>query len=162
MKKKTNHSVLKGFSFGLTSGVVTTLGMIVGLETATKSYLAVVAGILSIAIADACSDAFGMHVSEESEAKYTGKEIWTSTLYTFIAKFIFAIVFIIPFIFFDISTAVLVSIVYGIVVIAFYSYHLAKKEKIHPLKVVGEHLLILIGVVIATYLVGKLVDYFIV
>ena len=58
-KKKSvfkDKAKTKGFSFGLTSGVITTLGMIVGLETATSSKLAVVAGIVSVAIADAFSE----------------------------------------------------------------------------------------------------------
>lgn len=50
-------SIRKGFSFGLTSGVITTLGLIVGLHSSTHSDLSVIGGILSIAIADAMSDA---------------------------------------------------------------------------------------------------------
>jgi len=55
-------------SFGLTSGIITTLGLIVGLHSGTHSKLAVIGGILTIAMADALSDALGIHVSEESEA----------------------------------------------------------------------------------------------
>ncbi|MEM4263494.1 MAG: hypothetical protein QW666_01185, partial [Candidatus Woesearchaeota archaeon] len=55
----------KGFGFGLTSGVITTLGLIVGLDASTQSRFAVLAGIFAIAISDACSDALGMHISEE-------------------------------------------------------------------------------------------------
>ena len=40
-----------GFSFGLTSGVITTLGLMVGLHSGTNSKLAVMGGILTIAIA---------------------------------------------------------------------------------------------------------------
>ena len=48
-----------GASFGLTSGVLTTLGLIVGLYAGTHSKLAVMGGIFTIAIADALSDALG-------------------------------------------------------------------------------------------------------
>jgi vacuolar iron transporter family protein len=50
----------------------------------------VLSGILTIAIADAFSDAFGIHISEEAENKHTAKEIWTATISTFLAKFLFA------------------------------------------------------------------------
>lgn len=50
-------SLKKEFSFGLTSGVITTLGMMVGLHSSTHSKLAVIGGIIAIAIADAFSDA---------------------------------------------------------------------------------------------------------
>ena len=56
------HSIKIGFSFGLTSGIITTLGLIVGLNSGTRSRLAVVGGVLTIAIADAFSDASGIHL----------------------------------------------------------------------------------------------------
>ena len=51
-----NHSLRVGLSFGLTSGVITTLGLIVGLASGTESKLAVIGGIITIAVADALSD----------------------------------------------------------------------------------------------------------
>ena len=45
-----------GLSFGLTSGVITTLGLLVGLNSSTHSKMVVLGGILVIAIADALSD----------------------------------------------------------------------------------------------------------
>jgi VIT1/CCC1 family predicted Fe2+/Mn2+ transporter len=90
------HSLKVGFSFGLTSGIITTLGLMIGLYSGTHSKLAVLGGILTIAIADALSDALGIHISEESENKHTTKEIWESTISTFFSKFIFALTFVIP------------------------------------------------------------------
>ena len=86
-------SLRKGFSFGLTSGIITTLGLMIGLNAGTHSRLAVIGGILVIAIADALSDAFGMHISEEAEAKHTQKSIWESTFATLFSKFFFALSF---------------------------------------------------------------------
>ena len=82
-------SIRKGFSFGLTSGIITTLGLIVGLHSGTHSNIVIIGGILVIAIADAMSDALGVHVSEESENKHSTKEIWESTVSTFLSKFVF-------------------------------------------------------------------------
>ena len=50
------HSLQVGFSFGITSGIITTLGLMVGLSSGTHNKLAVVGGILTIAIADSLSD----------------------------------------------------------------------------------------------------------
>ncbi len=159
MKKSVfkDKAVTKGFSFGLTSGVITTLGMIVGLESATRSSLIIIAGILSIAIADAFSDAFGMHVSEEAEAKDGAKAIWTATVYVFLSKFVFALVFIIPFVLLDVMNAVIASVAFGLVVISFYSYVIAKKQNKNPLKIIGEHLAISLLVIIATHFVGDII-----
>jgi len=57
------HPVKVGLSFGLTSGVVTAVGLMVGLHSGTHSRLAVIGGILTIAVADAFSDALGIHLS---------------------------------------------------------------------------------------------------
>lgn len=80
-----------GVSFGLTSGAITTMGLMVGLYSGTQSLKAVVGGVLTIAIADAFSDALGIHIHEESENEHTPKEIWQSTIATFVSKFIFAV-----------------------------------------------------------------------
>ena len=60
-------SLRTGISFGLTSGIITTLGLMVGLHSGTHSRVIVIGGILTIAIADAFSDALGIHISEESK-----------------------------------------------------------------------------------------------
>jgi hypothetical protein len=44
----------------------------------------ILGGILTIAIADAFSDALGIHLSEESEKIQSGKEIWESTASKFL------------------------------------------------------------------------------
>ena len=110
-----NHSLRIGFSFGLTSGIITTLGLMVGLHSALDSKLAIIGGILTIAIADSLSDAMGIHISEESEDRHTSKEIWQSTFATFGSKFVFALSFIVPVLIFkdDLTTAIIVSIAWG-------------------------------------------------
>jgi len=152
---KLDHSIGVGLSFGLASGVITTLGLLVGLNAGTHSRLVVIGGILTIAIADAFSDALGIHMSEESENQHTEKEIWTSTLSTFFFKFIFALTFLVPVLLLELDTAVMVSIVWGLFLLAVYSYYLARREKINPLHAIGEHLLIAVVVILATNFIGS-------
>ena len=152
------HSIKIGFSFGLTSGVITTLGLIVGLHSSTHSKLVVISGILIIAIADAFSDALGIHISEESENKHTEKEIWASTLSTFFTKFIFALTFVIPVILFPLSTAIIISVIWGLFIISIFSFKIASEQKKNPLIVVLEHLIISIIVIAATYYIGDWVN----
>ena len=148
----SKHSLKTGLSFGLTSGIITTLGLMVGLHSGTNSKLAVIGGILTIAIADAFSDALGIHVSEESENVHTQKEIWESTIATFLAKFLFALTFIVPVLLLELSSAILVILVWGLSVLGVLSYKMAEKER--PWMVVGEHLLIAVVVVVLTHYVG--------
>lgn len=149
-----NHSLKTGFSFGLTSGIITTLGLIVGLHSGTHSKLVVLGAILTIAIADAFSDALGIHISEESEAKHTSKEIWQSTVSTFLAKFVFALTFVIPVLLLSLTTAIIVSVVWGLSLLSIFSFYLAKTQKKTPWKVIAEHLVIALAVITITHYIG--------
>jgi len=153
-------SIIKGFSFGLTSGIITTLGVIVGLHSSTHSTLVVIGGILVIAIADALSDALGIHISEEAEIKHSTREIWESTISTFLSKFVFALTFIIPFLLLSLSAAIIASVIWGFSLIILFSLYLAKQQKLKPYKVILEHLIIAIAVVVITHYVGELVATF--
>ncbi len=148
------HSIKTGFSFGLTSGIITTLGLMVGLHSGTHSKLVVIGGILTIAIADAFSDALGIHISEEFENKHSIKEIWEATLSTFFSKFIFALTFVVPLLLFQLSTAVRVSIIWGLLWLFAISLYMAKEQKIKAWKVVMEHFIIIVAVLVASHYVG--------
>jgi VIT1/CCC1 family predicted Fe2+/Mn2+ transporter len=151
------HSLKVGFSFGLTSAIITTLGLIVGLHSGTHSRMVVIGGILTIAIADAFSDALGIHISEESENTHTTKEIWESTIATFLSKFFFATTFIVPVLVFPLTTAIFVNIVWGLSLLGIFSFYMAKNQQVKPWGVISEHLLIALVVIVITHFVGTLV-----
>ncbi|MBU1557382.1 hypothetical protein KKC45_00230 [Patescibacteria group bacterium] len=150
-------SIKKGISFGLTSGVITTLGVVVGLDSATESSSIVLSGILVIAIADALSDALGIHISEESTNGHNHHEVWESTLYTFLSKFFIALTFVIPVLLFSIHFAIFASILWGLFLITTLSYYISKQQGIKPFEVIAEHLLITVAVIVITYYVGGFV-----
>jgi VIT1/CCC1 family predicted Fe2+/Mn2+ transporter len=149
------QSVKTGFTFGLTSGIITTLGLMVGLHSGTHSQPAVIGGILTIAIADAFSDALGIHISEESRNTHRTKEIWESTLATFATKFIVALSFVVPVLLLHLTTAIVVSILWALLLLAALSVHLANQQRIPRWKVVMEHVLIAGVVVVLTHYVGE-------
>ena len=151
-------SLRTGITFGLTSAVITTLGLMVGLHSGTHSKIVVLGGIVTIAIADAFSDALGIHVSEESENVHTVKQIWVATAATFLTKFFFGLTFVVPVLLLPLSTAVVVSLLWGISILAILSYAMAKAQGKAPWKIVGEHILIALVVISITHLVGDWVS----
>jgi vacuolar iron transporter family protein len=122
--------------------------------------MVVLGGILTIAIADAFSDALGIHVSEESTKVHTEKEIWAATITTFLTKFFYASLFILPVLVFSLSTAIIVSIFFGLTVLGLLSYYIAKDQKIKPWKVIGEHITIAVIVILITHYVGLVIAHF--
>jgi len=144
-----------GFNFGLTSGVITTLGLMTGLYSGTNSKMVVLSGILIIAVADSLSDALGIHISEEARIGNNHKDVWTSTISTFLFKLIFALTFAIPFLFLAIKSAIIVCFVWGAFLITAISIKLAKRQKLKPYFTTLEHLGIAVLVVVCTYFIGK-------
>lgn len=143
-----------GLSFGITSGIITTMGLIVGIDAARASLSAILGAIVTIAIADAFSDALGMHVSQESIVANTANRVWKSTMTTFLAKFFVALSFALPLLVFKINTAVIVDVIWGLSLLIVISCYLARVRKESLLYAVGEHLAIAIAVIILTRVVG--------
>jgi len=152
------HSIQVGMSFGLASGVITSLGLMVGLAFGTESRIAVIGGIVTIAIADSLSDALGIHISEEAESVHTSMEIWLATGATFVTKFVVASSFLVPVLLFELADAVWVSIAWGIASVTALSWYVARKQAASRMLVVAEHVGVAVLVVIASALVGRWVS----
>lgn len=143
-----------GLFFGATSGVITTIGLITGLNAGTHSITAVLGGIFVIAVADAMSDALGIHLAEEADPDATTLHVWSATISTFLNKFVFALSFAVPLLLLPLDQAVLVSLLWGMLVIVVLSYFLARAQKESIALIVGEHLGIAILVVVFSHLIG--------
>ena len=154
--------MVTGISFGLTSAVITSLGMIVGLNSATSSKLAVVAGIIIMAIADGLADAMGLHLAEESEiengkAKHTSKEVWLTTIFTFLSVSGFCLTFAIPILLFPLKIAVFLAIAWGMLLLIFLNFYIAKIKNERAVKLIFQHISIAVFVIIVSYGVGNLI-----
>lgn len=149
-----------GLGFGATSATITTLGLMIGLEASTGSRLAVIGGILTIAVADAFSDALGVHIAKESEGNFSQAEVWRATFFTFLFKAIFAGSFLIAVVFLPIRLAIYCNLVWGAIILFGQSYRLAKSNKEKPAAVISEHLLIAAVVMVVTYFLGRLIAFY--
>ncbi|NNF40324.1 MAG: hypothetical protein HKN64_03015 [Woeseiaceae bacterium] len=149
-----NDGARTGLFFGATSGVITTIGLIVGLNSGTQSMTAVLGGILVIAVADAMSDALGIHLAEESDPRTSHGQVWSATVMTFITKFVFSISFAVPLLLLPLTSAVPVSVAWGLLVIVLLSYFLARSQGERPVPVIAEHLGIAILVVVLSHFIG--------
>jgi VIT1/CCC1 family predicted Fe2+/Mn2+ transporter len=149
-----NEGARTGLFFGATSGVITTIGLITGLNAGTHSMAAVLGGIFVIAVADAMSDALGIHLAEEANPNATTQHIWSATISTFLNKFMFALSFAVPLLLLPLDQAVIASLIWGMIVIIVLSYFLARAQKASPILIIAEHLGIAILVVVFSHLIG--------
>lgn len=155
---RIKESYFVGISFGLTSAVLTTIGVIVGLYKGMHSLSVVMGGVLTVSVADALSDAMSMHVHEEAECEHSGREIWESTLATFVSKLLIGISFLIPLKVFAAVHAISICIVWGIVLLSALSFIIAKGSSTSPLRVISEHLVMAVAVIAITYMVGAWIE----
>ena len=158
IRRNFEHPIQVGMSFGLVSGVITSLGLVVGLAVGTQSRIAVIGGIVTIAIADSLSDALGIHISEEAENVHSSMEIWMATGATFITKFAVSSSFLVPVLLLELEAAVWLSVAWGIASVAGLSWYLARKQTTSRTAVLAEHVGVAVFVVIVSGLVGRWVS----
>ena len=146
--------MISGVFFGTGSGVITTLGLIVGLFAGTESLAAVMGGILVIAISDSMSDAFGMHLAEEARPDSTTRSVWMTTLATFLTKFVMASTFVLPLLILPLEQAVIACLIWGVIVLTAISIFIARQQGESVLPVVTEHLGFATLVMVLSWLAG--------
>ena len=156
--KKIIKIIRNRLNFALASGTITILGIMVGLYSGTYMKSVVIGGIITVAIADAFSDALGFHVSREIDDPKLKTVIWLSTASSFFFKFFFILTFIIPAALFSLKTAIIVNIIWGFFVIGLVSWNLPLFPKTKKLYIVIEHLFIASIVITLTFYAGKLIS----
>lgn len=152
---KIASSIKTGLSFGLTSGIITTLGVMMGLNAGTHSRVAVIGGILTIAVADAISDSFGIHVSEETDPTRNRREVWESTFAAFFTKFFVVLTFLLSVIILPLPTAIAVNIAWGMFLLTIFSAFIAVKLQRNPLIMVFKYGALAMVIIILTNALGK-------
>lgn len=150
-------SLKTGMGFGLTSGIITTLGLMIGLYSGTRSRIAVLGSIVTIALADSLSDALGIHISQESSTENSHREVWEATMAAFFSKLVLTLSFSLPIIFFPLPKAVAINLVWGLIALVTANYWLARKSNRRPAHFILEHLFIALLVIVASHYLGQLV-----
>ena len=143
------------FSFGATSAIITCLGLIAGLDSLSHPKLSIVGGILVIALADNISDSVGIHIYQESEG-IPYKEVWFSTFSNFFTRVFVSLTFIILVIALPVRLVMPCSVVWGLLLLTFMSYTIAKDKGINVYRAIFEHVGIAVFVTILSGFIGKI------
>ena len=145
------------YSLGATAAIITSLALIAGLAHGDGTKTSIIAGLLIIAIADNIADSLSIHICKEAEGACK-KDVYSSTLGNFMVRLVLALTFV-AFVFFLPSyVALIVSIVWGLLLLTILSYHIARARKANPFKEIVWHLLIALLVIIGSKLLGNLIS----
>jgi len=154
-----NEAVKKGLGFGVTSAIITTLGLIVGIHSGTDLRGAVIGAILVIAFADSLADSLGIYFSERSQQNSKKSEPFIAMLTAFGGKFIFALTFIIPILVFSsLHTAIITDLLYGLILLTIFSYFSAKSKKENAFSTIVFYVLLASVVITASHFIGAWVS----
>ena len=148
---------IEGSYFGIISGTITTIGLMIGLSAGTQSKLAVIVGVLTIAISDTLSDAFGMYMSRKVADKNDKSLAPLKTASGVLAaKLIISLSFLIPILFNkDILIGRNVSILYAFIIIIAASSYLTHLRNEPLVRNVIKYIVITIIVIFLTHYSGK-------
>jgi len=92
--------IRQGIFFGINAGVITTCGLISGLVQTNISINILIISIISLAISDSASEAYGLYLSKKAKdiTDFSSGPLY-SLLSLFLSKFIIVISFLIPLLF---------------------------------------------------------------
>jgi hypothetical protein len=153
---RRKHHGLQGMTFGMMDAIINVVGIIIGLSVMGNK-LAVFVAILVAGIANSLGNAAGFHVSEETEGIHTRKEVWKSTVLTFLGTFSVTILLLFPLLFLNLAGAVFSSVSIGIILLLILGFIVSRcldYDKRKMLKLMTEYLLMGIVVIIVAYYLG--------
>ena len=154
-----NKEGLQGLAFGMMDGIITALGVLMGL-TPLNDKIILFIGIMVTGLADSFANAAGIHVSEEAETIHKRSEVWKSTGYCFLATILMFIMISLPVLFLPFSLAVWISWIIGTFLLIVLSVVIADVRKMKRLNIIVEYVTMGVAVSLVCYLLSILVKTF--
>ena len=153
---KTN-GFRQGIYFGIIASTLTALGLTISNYSTNASFMIMVATIIGISISNALADAFSIYMADD--ANKDGSDGLISAAVVFVCELIIPYIFLIPFLFFDNTTAVRISILLGTLTVLLSGYNLSKYNGRKEKEVVIDlfiYFVITMSIVFFTFYGGKL------
>ena len=118
---------LRKFSFGSPAAITTSMGLIVGLDSATAIKSTIITSLLIIGIADNLTDSLSVYIYQESE-RLPERGTFRTTVSNFFARFLVTITFIIVLLLLPSSAAIPVCLSWGFGLLSGLACLLAKSR----------------------------------
>ena len=141
------------FSFGGTSAIVTSMGVIIGLGAARAEMATIVSGLLIVGFADNLSDSLSIHMYQEAE-KLEGRAAFKATLTNFVTRILVALSFVAIVLTLPRPYAGTVAFAWGCALLAAISFILARARSIGPGPEVVKHLGMAVLVIASSRVIG--------
>lgn len=146
---------LRGYAFGVTAAVLTSMALIVGLGSGDSGKNAIIAGLLIIGVADNLSDTLGIHIFEESDARET-KALGISVS-NYVTRLFAVFTFVALVVLLPLDVARVVSLVWGAALLSVLTYFIARARSARPAPQIALHLMVAAVVVAMSQVIGMLI-----
>lgn len=153
-----SNSQFGKFSLGATAAIITSMGLIAGLNFGIHAKAAIIGGLLVIALADNISDTFAIHIYKESETSDRA-EIFTTTAGNFLVRLLITLSFVVLTLALPMSVLIYVESAWGLFLLALLSIHISNAKGTLAAKEIVLHLVLAILVVISSRCLGLLISH---
>jgi VIT1/CCC1 family predicted Fe2+/Mn2+ transporter len=147
---------LSRFSFGITSAIVTSLALMLGLDQTRDPKTSIIGALLLIAIADNVADSLGIHIYRESvPGAESNPRI--NTISNFAVRLGVMMLFVGAVYALPLTYAIVISVAAGLVLLTILSYYIALNQKTSVAMSIVHHLGIAIVVILLSHFLGQFI-----
>lgn len=146
-------------SYGGTAAIVTSMGLILGLDSATSSQRAIVSSLLIVALADNLTDSLSVHAYQEAE-RLESHQAFMATTANFVTRLITSLSFIALVIVTPRALLVVATGVWGFLLLTLLTYRLARARGANAGKEIVRHFAAAAAVVLISRLFGTWISGF--
>jgi len=148
---------LQRLTFGSTSAVVTSIGLVVGFASTRTSRATLIAGLLIVGIADNLTDSLSVHLYQEAEG-LESQEAFVSTVTNFVARLAITATFIALVATLEGGWLIAIVTIWGLALLGILTVALAHQRHVPVFREIVRHFAIAIAVIGLSRAIGVFVN----
>jgi len=147
-------------SFGATSAIVTSMGLIIGFGAAGISKPTIIAGLLIVGLADNVTDSLSIHIYQESE-RLEQRAAFRATIGNFATRLIISLSFVVLVFSFSGTNTLRACLLWGVVLLASLTWLVARSRNANVPTEILKHLAVAAVVISASLATGKFISTYV-
>lgn len=151
MHRDHPEEIMEAIAFGITDGVITVLGILIGVFAAGESARVIAVAALAGGLSDAVANAVGTHVSEEVSGSKSHHITWGSAFAAFLSTALVAVLQVLPVFLLPIETGIWISGLIGLLFLFCMGILFHKS-----FQTTVKYLILAIGAAVMAYVIGKM------
>ena len=147
-------------SFGATSAIVTSMGVIIGFGAGAISKSPIIAGLLIVGLADNLTDSLSIHIYQESE-RLEQRAAFRAAIGNFATRLIISLTFVALVFSFSSTNMLLACLAWGALLLTSLTWLVAKNRNANVATELLKHLTVAAAVVAASFSTGNLISAYV-